>query len=135
MPTFVSLSKPSRLALYAQPLWNAGVVTEVVKSKWGLQVSVGADFDGIHLLSGKEAGQLVQELGPTQRGRVSLGSLHPKKYQTLVTLNPALQAVATVQAPMLVEPGELVQLDLFVQAHKAVALKDMGWLCRLYLIE
>jgi len=136
--TFVSLSKPSRFQMYAKPTWNPTVQSHVLRSKWGMEVHPMSNCC-IELLSGTAAkgslGSEVESLGPTQRGRIHLCDLEPSKYQVMVVVNPALQEVAAVQAPQLVEPGERVAVSLYVHAHKTLRMSDVQWLARLYLVE
>lgn len=140
MTTFVSLSKPSRFTQYARPLWADQVNPHVLHSKWGVEVHPAGNCR-IELLSGKAAagadgsGQEVEELKPTQRGLIRIGTIRPTKYQVLVVTNPALQEAATVQAPQLLEPGEECKLDIYLHAHRTLRMSDVQWLVRLYLVE
>lgn len=136
MTTFLSVSKPSRVGAYISPKAANDCTWKVLHSKWGISWHLGPG-SSFELLSGKEAGARLEVLAPTQRGRLWLGIVVPKKMQVMCVVNPRFHELAAVGGPTLAEPGEITELSLVVSAFKAVDLADWAndWIMRCYAVE
>ena len=134
MTVFIRMTKPNSVGAYIVPKLLPGVSAIKMRSGWG--IALEWEEATLELTSGKDAGNTVKSLAPTQRGTLHLGIVSPKKYQVLVVVNPALYEACTVQGPALIEPGEVGLLTLHLHAHKAFHLEDWTeWFVRLYAIE
>ena len=136
MSALVHLPNATRrkLHLRPEPLWPFEAVG--TRSKFGIEFRT---VDGLEaaavLISGKDSGQVVAKIAPNQRAILTVGIVTPYKYQAVVTMNPAFNAVATVAPIGILEPKEEVILDIVINAHKEVDLASFAWFCRLYLFE
>lgn len=134
MSALVHLPHNTRVNMYLRPKAAEGLGTRITRSKFGVEFYANTAATA-ELLSGKEAGTSVQKVAANQRAKLLLGTVEPTKYQAIVSLNPALNEVATVQAPLILEPKEEIQLSLIINAHKEVDLAKLDWYCRVYLFE
>lgn len=136
MSALVHLPHLTRVNMYLKPTASEFIQARITRSKFGVEF---APAEGIEvcaeLISGKEAGAKVAKVTANQRARLSLGQVAPTKYQALVSVNPALNEVATVQAPLILEPKEVSVLNLIITAHKEVDLSEFAWFARVYLFE
>lgn len=57
------------------------------------------------------------------------------QYRVLVSINPALQAVATLPSLLLVESTDAGPVEFFATFRKDMDLSSLSWLVRLYLIN
>lgn len=144
MSAFVHLPNPTRISRYMRPVAADGCIYRPLKSKFGIEfapiVSHAEDMNSVimpaaRVISGKDAGTTVSTVAPNQRVSLLVGQIRPYKYQAIICVNPAFNAVATVQHPTIVEPNELTGLDLVITAHKEVDLAEFDWYARVYCIE
>lgn len=134
MSALVHLPHSTRVNMYLKPRAAEGFSTQITRSKFGVEFQATSAVVA-ELLSGKEAGTAVGKVAANQRAKLILGTVEPTKYQAIVSVNPAFNEVATVQAPLILEPKEETSLILIINAHKEVDLSKLGWFVRVYMFE
>jgi len=136
MSALVHLPNATRIKLHLRPEPLGPFEAVGTRSKFGVEFRTAEGAEPlVEILSGKDAGTHVSKIGPNQRALLSLGIITPYKYQAIVSINPALNPVATVVGPGILEPKQEALLDLVINAHKEVNLSEYEWFCRVYLFE
>lgn len=83
----------------------------------------GSNIDGTEL----ERGQLVRIRPPE-------GLIDPLRYQVIISWNPVLAELGTVQAPPIVQPDE-ENIQLVFRPYKKVDLGELDYIFHLYMID
>lgn len=132
MSSLVKLNLSSRQTNYLKldcPPW---VGIRNTKTALGLELSGGKAIYLGGEKAGEDAGDVIKA---NQRVEIQLGVLKPAKYHVLIEANPALHRVGVVTHPRMVEPGDKLELSLFIRAEKQVDLTELDWLIRLYMLD
>lgn len=131
MSALVKLSTSSRQSNYIRLETAEGVTHRPTPTSMGLQVSGGRMLSA----TGEDAGSVVDTIKAGKRGIIHIGTISPSKYQVLVEVHPDLHMLGTVGFPRIVEPGDSLPLDIYVNAHRAVDVGTLPWTVRLYMID
>jgi len=132
----VKLSSPIRLRQQLALELEPGLDIKTTGTGLGLEIT-GVPAESTVQTSGKEAGEYVapEALQSKARYKVNLGTLTPYKYHALVELNPALYTNAAAHVAKILEPGECVDLEYYIQPFRNIDLTKLDWHVRIYLID
>lgn len=131
MSALVKLSISSRQSNYIRLESAEGVTSRPTPTSMGLQVSGGKMLSA----TGDDAGAEVDTIKANKRGIIHLGTISPNKYQVFVEVHPDLHMLGTVGHARIVEPGDSIPLDIYINAHKSVDVSLLPWTVRLYMID
>ena len=109
----------------------AGVAHASTKSGMGIQLSGGV----ITSSAGEDSGSVIDSIKAGKRITISLGVINPVKYQVMMECHPALHAMGQVGFSRIIEPGDIVNLELHILANKAIDISALPWTVRLYMID
>jgi hypothetical protein len=97
----------------------------------GLQVSGGKMLSA----TGEDAGGEVDAIRANKRGIIHMGTISPSRYQVLVEVHPDLHMLGAVGHARIIEPGDSIPLDIYINAHRSVDVAALEWTVRLYMID
>jgi hypothetical protein len=134
MSALVKLNLSSRKSNYLKldvPPW-----VEITNTRSALGIQIGK---GVKVVaqSGDNAGDtLDNEIIPANK-RVSLevGTISPQKFQAIIECNPALHKYGVVGHARIVEPGDTVDLAIYLKTDKQLDLSTIDWFLRVYMID
>lgn len=124
MQTFVKLRPAARLS-YLGFSHGEGVESTINVRNYALDVKGPAWVNG----------EPETEIKVNQSFTLRLGLLAPKRYTCMVVVHSQLQCATMGPSIMVLEPGEVVDLNLTFKALKNINLTEMPYSVRLYLID
>jgi hypothetical protein len=131
MSALVKLTSISRQSGYIRLEAADGVSTRATGTGMGLQVSGGKMLSA----TGEDAGSEVDAIRANKRGIIHMGTISPSRYQVLVEVHPDLHMLGSVGHARIIEPGDSIPLDIYINAHRAVDVSALEWTVRLYMID
>jgi len=139
MAAFLSVGSPTRVGRDIAPKLLPGFSWKGLSSKMGIEIGPDPQYTentvSAELLTGKDAGTIINTVAANQRAVLKLGTIAPLKYTAVVVVNPEFNLNATVTGPGIVEPKWITDLNLYITAHRVVDLEALDWYCRIYLFE
>lgn len=134
MSALIKLNLSSRKANYLKldiPPW---VEISNTKSALGIQVGKGVK---VVSQSGDTAGEEITDgiIPANKRASIEMGTLRPQKFQAMIECNPLLHKYGTVGHARLVEPGDEVELTIYLKTDKQIDLSSIDWFIRVYMID
>lgn len=131
MSALVKLNNTSRQSGYIRLEAADGVTSRSTSSGMGLQVSGGKMLSA----TGEDAGGEVDAIRANKRGIIHMGTISPSRYQVLVEVHPDLHMLGAVGHARIIEPGDSIPLDIYINAHRSVDVAALEWTVRLYMID
>ncbi len=131
MSALVKLNNTSRQSGYIKLEAADGVTSKSTSSGMGLQVSGGKMLSA----TGEDAGGEVDAIRANKRGIIHMGTISPSRYQVLVEVHPDLHMLGAVGHARIIEPGDSIPLDIYINAHRSVDVAALEWTVRLYMID
>lgn len=134
MSALVKLNLSSRKANYLKldiPPW-----VEITNTKSALGIQVGK---GVKVVSqsGEKSGEEILDgiIAANKRVSIEIGVLRPQKFQAMIECNPLLHKYGTVGHARIVEPGDEVDLAIYLKTDKQLDLSTIDWFLRIYMID
>lgn len=134
MSALVKLNLSSRKSNYLKldvPPW-----VEITNTKSALGIQIG---QGVKVVSqsGETAGEELEGTVVPANKRVSIevGSISPQKFQAIIECNPTLHKYGVVGHARIVEPGDTVDLAIYLKTDKQLDLSSIDWFLRVYMID
>jgi hypothetical protein len=134
MGALVKLSAASRMKNYLNLATEPGISYRTTKTNMGVELFGNPP---VTVVGGEKDGQALDgtSIRANQKVFIALGELCPQKYQVLVEVNPLLAAYGTAQCASIVEPGDNLELGIYLKADRQLDLPEGLWFVRLYLID
>ena len=111
---------------------NPGVATKIGGQK---SSCLEIKCNSMTILSKDAGDELVSEMKANQKAVIQIGKIIPFRYNVMVVVNPELNGKVSINSPILLEAGEEVQLDIYLQSWKSLDVSELPWTVRLYVID